>query len=68
LDWSDPYLIRQALESFGIRIIMHDIRRLDEFIDLIFGNYYIESNYIILEFHGDEDKICMPELSEEYYK
>lgn len=62
-----PYMIRQVLESFGVRVIMHDIGRPDDFIDLISGDYYIDSDYIILEFHGDEGKICMPELGEEYY-
>lgn len=64
---ADPNALRHVLESFGARVIKHNIGRANDLIDLLSGNFYIPSDYVILEFHGEDGEIIMPALGEDIY-
>jgi hypothetical protein len=54
--------IRAALESFGARVTL-------DLIDVLSGNNLPHKvDYLILNFHGDEGRFCLPELGEEVYE
>ncbi|WP_445480185.1 delta-aminolevulinic acid dehydratase [Lysinibacillus irui] len=61
--------IRAALESFGARVTLHLIGRPNDLIDVLSGeDLYGRMDYLILNFHGNEGRFCLPELGEEVYE
>jgi len=61
--------LRSVLESFGARVTLHLIGRPNDFIDVLSGQDLDRKlDYLILNFHGDEGRFCMPELGEEIYE
>lgn len=60
-------VIRQAVESFEGRVINEIIGRPSDFMDFLSGKTYIQSDFIIFSFHGNEGKFCLPELGEDIY-
>lgn len=64
----ESYAIRSVLEYFGIRVNIHWIGRPNDFLKILSGEELDNKlDYLILNFHGDEGKFCMPELSVETY-
>lgn len=60
--------LRSVLESFGVRVTLHLIGRPNDFIDVLSGEDLNDQiDYLILNFHGDEGRFCMPELGPEIY-
>ncbi|MBD8026277.1 delta-aminolevulinic acid dehydratase [Ureibacillus sp. Re31] len=65
----ESYAIRSALEYFGVRVNIHWIGRPNDLIDVLSGEELANKvDYLILNFHGDEGRFCMPELDEEVYE
>ncbi|RAL24077.1 delta-aminolevulinic acid dehydratase [Thermoflavimicrobium daqui] len=65
----EAYAIRSTLEYFGARVFTYWIGRPNDFIDVLSGkDLYPMTDYIILNFHGDEGKFIMPELEESIYE
>lgn len=61
--------LRSVLESFGVRVTLHLIGRPNDFIDVLSGEGLNDQiDYLILNFHGDEGRFCMPELGPEVYE
>ncbi|MFC9541115.1 delta-aminolevulinic acid dehydratase [Lysinibacillus sp. NPDC056959] len=61
--------IRSVLESFGARVTLHLIGRPNDLIDVLSGEDLDDRiDYLILNFHGDEGRICMPKLGEDIYE
>ncbi|MEY9977983.1 delta-aminolevulinic acid dehydratase [Lysinibacillus sp. RC79] len=61
--------IRSVLESFGARVTLHLIGRPNDLIDVLSGEDLDDRiDYLILNFHGDEGRFCMPELGEDIYE
>ncbi|MDQ0178028.1 L-amino acid N-acyltransferase YncA [Bacillus chungangensis] len=61
--------LRTALEFFGARVFTYWIGRPSDLIDVLSGDdLYPETDFIILEFHGDEGRFLMPELDESVYE
>lgn len=61
--------LRSVLESFGVRVTLHLIGRPNDFIDVLSGEDLNDQiDYLILNFHGDEGRFCMPELGPEVYE
>ncbi|MEB2281722.1 delta-aminolevulinic acid dehydratase [Lysinibacillus xylanilyticus] len=61
--------LRSVLESFGVRVTLHLIGRPNDFIDVLSGEDLNDQiDYLILNFHGDEGRFCMPELGPEIYE
>ncbi|GAB0169350.1 delta-aminolevulinic acid dehydratase [Lysinibacillus sp. CTST325] len=61
--------LRSVLESFGVRVTLHLIGRPNDFIDVLSGEDLDDRvDYLILNFHGDEGRFCMPELGPEIYE
>ncbi len=61
--------LRSVLESFGVRVTLHLIGRPNDFIDVLSGEDLDDRiDYLILNFHGDEGRFCMPELGEDIYE
>lgn len=64
----ESYAIRSALEYFGARVNIHWIGRPNDLIDVLSGEELDNKvDYLILNFHGDEGRFCMPELGEDVY-
>src|SRR5690606_12320614 len=61
-------LIREALESYSVRVIHEPIGRPYDFIDFLTGETYFESDFVIFAFHGEGGKFYMPELGESVYE
>lgn len=52
------------MESFGARVTLDLIGRPNDLIDILSGNDLPHKvDYLILNFHGDEGRFCLPELS-----
>lgn len=65
----ESYAIRSALEYFGVRVNIHWIGRPNDLIDVLSGEELDNKvDYLILNFHGDEGRFCMPELDEDVYE
>ncbi|WP_068614789.1 delta-aminolevulinic acid dehydratase [Paenibacillus tuaregi] len=65
----DTQAIRSALEYFGARVITYWIGRPQDLIEVLSGkDIYPGTEMIVLNFHGDEGKLLMPELGEEVYE
>lgn len=65
----ESYAIRSALEYFGVRVNIHWIGRPNDLIDVLSGKELDNKvDYLILNFHGDEGRLCMPELGEDVYE
>ncbi|MCI3194181.1 delta-aminolevulinic acid dehydratase [Bacillus sp. HU-1818] len=65
----DSFALRSTLEYFGARVTMHWIGRPNDLVDVLTGEDLEKKvDYLILNFHGDEGKFCMPELGEEVYE
>ncbi|SKB43194.1 hypothetical protein SAMN06295926_102395 [Lysinibacillus sp. AC-3] len=57
------------LESFGARVTLHLIGRLNDLIDVLSGEDLDDRiDYLMLNFHGDEGRFCMTELGEDFYE
>ncbi|UAT32594.1 delta-aminolevulinic acid dehydratase [Pseudobacillus badius] len=65
----ESYALRSTLECFGARVTMHWIGRPNDLVDVLSGRERDDKvDYLILNFHGDEGKFCMPELGEDVYE
>lgn len=65
----EAFAMRSTLEYFGARVTVHWIGRPNDLIDVLSGEELDERcDYLILAFHGDEGRLCMPELGEEVYE
>ncbi|SDY14443.1 hypothetical protein SAMN05421736_101488 [Evansella caseinilytica] len=65
----ESFALRSALEYFGVRVCVHWIGRPSDFVDVLSGaDREAQVDYLILNFHGEEGKFCMPELSEDIYE
>lgn len=64
------FALRSALEYFGARVTIHWIGgRPNDLVDVLSGEDRIEKmDYLILYFHGDEGRFCIPELDDEDYE
>ncbi|KPN94837.1 hypothetical protein [Lysinibacillus sp. ZYM-1] len=61
--------LRAALESFGARVTLHLIGRPNDLVDVLSGeDLHGKMDYLILNFHGDEGRFCLPELGEDVYE
>ncbi|KUF34727.1 MULTISPECIES: hypothetical protein [Lysinibacillus] len=61
--------IRAALESFDARVTIHLIGRPNDLIDVLSGeDLPSKMDYLILNFHGNEGRFCLPELGEDVYE
>ena len=59
--------LRHVLESFGYLVVMYWVSRPRHFIDLLQGKMITKFDFIIIDSHGDDGKIVMPELGEDIY-
>lgn len=65
----DTQAIRASLEYFGARVFTYWIGRPSDLISVLSGeDLYAGTDLIILNFHGDEGKLIMPELGEDVYE
>ncbi|WP_188066007.1 delta-aminolevulinic acid dehydratase [Brevibacillus brevis] len=65
----DSQAIRNTLEYFGARVFTYWIGRPSDLIDVLNGSdLYPNTDMIILNFHGDEGSLIMPELGEDVYE
>ncbi|MEK4031391.1 delta-aminolevulinic acid dehydratase [Pseudobacillus sp. FSL P4-0506] len=65
----ESYALRSTLEYFGARVTMHWIGRPNDLVDVLSGEERDNKvDYLILNFHGDEGRFCMPELGEDIYE
>ncbi|MEG0261108.1 MAG: delta-aminolevulinic acid dehydratase [Lysinibacillus sp.] len=65
----ESYALRSTLEYFGARVTIHWIGRPNDLVDVLSGVDRDEKvDYLILNFHGDEGRFCMPELGEDVYE
>lgn len=61
--------IRATLEYFGARVFMYWVGRPNDFISVLSGDdLYENTDFMILNFHGDEGEFIMPELGDEIYE
>ena len=61
--------VRAALECFGVRVFTYWIGRPNDLISVLSGDdVYDGTDMILLNFHGDEGGLIMPELGEEVYE
>lgn len=61
-------LIREALESYSVRVIHEPIGRPSDFIDFLKGETYFDSDFVVFAFHGEGGKFYMPVLGESVYE
>lgn len=65
----ESYALRATLEYFGARVAIHWIGRPNDLVDVLSGKERDHRvDFLILNFHGDEGRFCMPELGEEIYE
>lgn len=65
----EAFAIRSTLEYFGARVTVHWIGRPNDLVDVLSGKELDQRcDYLILAFHGDEGRLCMPELAEDVYE
>jgi hypothetical protein len=61
--------LRSTLEYFGARVTLHLMGRPNDLVDVLSGNDRdAQIDYLILNFHGDEGRFCIPELGEDVYE
>ncbi|UHA72732.1 delta-aminolevulinic acid dehydratase [Paenibacillus sp. 481] len=61
--------IRASLEYFGARVMTHWVGRPSDLMDVLSGeDVMLNTDLIILNFHGDEGRFIMPELDESVYE
>lgn len=66
---TSAFAIRSTLEYFGAMVTTHWIGRPNDLIDVLSGEELNNRcDYLILNFHGDEGRFCMPELGEDVYE
>uniref|UniRef100_UPI00402ACA6C delta-aminolevulinic acid dehydratase n=1 Tax=Bacillus sp. DX2.2 TaxID=3073452 RepID=UPI00402ACA6C len=66
---SESFAIRSTLEHFGARVTLHLIGRPNDLVDVLSSEDLNEkTDYLILNFHGDEGRFCIPELGEDVYE
>ncbi|MFU1795629.1 delta-aminolevulinic acid dehydratase [Paenibacillus azoreducens] len=64
----DSQAIRMTLEYFGARVFTYWVGRPSDLMSVLSGeDLYADTDMIILNFHGDEGKLIMPELGEDVY-
>jgi len=59
--------LRRVLEYYGFIVVMHYTGRPQHFIELLQGKMITKFDFIIIDCHGDDGKIIMPELGEDIY-
>lgn len=65
----EAFAMRSTLEYFGARVTVHWVGRPNDLTDVLSGEELDKRcDYLILVFHGDEGRLCMPELDEEVYE
>jgi hypothetical protein len=65
----EAFAMRSTLEYFGAMVTVHWIGRPNDLIDVLSGEELDKRcDYFILNFHGDEGRLCMPELGEDIYE
>lgn len=65
----ESYALRSMLEYFGARVTVHWIGRPSDLVDVLSGEDREDKmDYLILNFHGDEGRFCLPELGEDVYE
>ncbi|WP_342428040.1 delta-aminolevulinic acid dehydratase [Paenibacillus sp. FSL L8-0158] len=61
--------VRATLEYFGARVFMYWVGRPNDFISVLSGDdLYVNTDLVILNFHGNEGKFVMPELGDDIYE
>ncbi|RAS75545.1 delta-aminolevulinic acid dehydratase [Priestia endophytica] len=66
---TDSFAMRLALEYFGARVHVHYIGRPSDLMNVLSGeDRAADTDYLILNFHGDEGRFCMPELDSSIYE
>ncbi|GGE70247.1 delta-aminolevulinic acid dehydratase [Priestia taiwanensis] len=66
---TESFAIRSTLEYFGARVTLHLVGRPNDLIDVLNGKDLDEKvDYVILNFHGDDGRFCMPELGDDVYE
>jgi len=65
---TEAYALRAILEYFQIQVTTRWIGRPNDFIDIISAKECLKDiDYLLLSFHGDEQRFCMPKLGSEIY-
>ncbi|MGE6516985.1 delta-aminolevulinic acid dehydratase [Bacillus mycoides] len=65
----ESFALRSMLEYFGARVTVHWIGRPSDLVDVLSGeDRESKMDYLILNFHGDEGRFCLPELGEDIYE
>lgn len=65
----ESFALRSMLEYFGARVTVHWIGRPNDLVDVLSGeDRDAKMDYLILNFHGDEGRFCLPELGEDIYE
>ncbi|BAB05616.1 delta-aminolevulinic acid dehydratase [Halalkalibacterium halodurans] len=65
----ESYALRSTLEYFGARVNVHWVGRPNDFVDVLSGvDREQQVDYLLLNFHGDEGRFCLPVLSEDIYE
>lgn len=65
---SEAYALRASLEYFDIQVSTRWIGRPNDLIDIISGSENLSHfDYLILSFHGDEQRFCLPKLGADVY-
>jgi len=59
--------LRQVLESYGYLVVMYGVGRPQHFIDILAGRMITKFDFMVIECHGDDGDIIMPELAEHIY-
>jgi hypothetical protein len=66
---TESYALRSTLEYFGARVTLHLVGRPNDLVNVLSGDDLDDKvDYLILNFHGDEERFCMPELGEDVYE
>lgn len=61
--------VRASLEYFGARVFTYWVGRPHDLISVLTGeDLYPDTDMILLNFHGDDGKLIMPELDESIYE
>jgi hypothetical protein len=67
-EW-DSFALRSSLEYFGARVNTYAVGRPQDLVDVLSGKDREDKlDYLILNFHGDEGRFCMPLLGEDVYE
>ncbi|MCL2015351.1 MAG: hypothetical protein FWG68_03780 [Defluviitaleaceae bacterium] len=59
--------LHSILEYYGYLTVMHHIGRPQHFIELLQGKMLTKFDFIIIDCHGEDGKIIMPELAADIY-